>query len=112
MLAQHFVAGTFTWPSVLCRRLLHFHLGVRQLDAAGWRSVVADVPFAVPGVLLRASCPALNTRIRSSIDLVDHAFNRLAGILDQVDRGQDTPAVLQNGSMLAALWCAARVARW
>jgi hypothetical protein len=88
---------------------LHFQLAVRQLDAAGLRSVVTDVAFGLargPGASHLFGTQHQDLFQHLVADFMDDVLDHLAGILDQVDDGkQDLPValaeLLDDGGRLA-----------
>ena len=79
-------------------RPFHFHFPIRQLHPAGLRSVVADLAAgfaggARAGHLFSTQHQDLLQGLMS--DLMDHGLHHLAGVLDQVQEGQqDLPVGL------------------
>ena len=97
ILPQHFIGGDlhFAFGLVPQTRPFHFHFSVRQLHAAGLRSVVADLAAGFAGSAWAGDLlGAQEQNLFQSLvpDLIDHGLHDLAGIFDQVHDGeQDLP---------------------
>jgi len=111
ILAQPFIGRNPHFPFYLVTQAgpLHFQLAVRQLHAAGLRSVVTNIAFG----LTRRPCAGhlFGTQHQDPFqhlvpDLMDHVLDHLTGILDQANEGkQDLPIalteLLNDGGRLA-----------